>query len=307
MDNFWEKAEEFWNHNRVLAWILPLTGIAMTLWASFKPQTPGISIGLLALAAGIMSVRPQMHSAEKFAWVMILIAFAVLEVYAINRTEADNKTTREAQNVAFNNIAAGLKTSLETAKSQYEATIGHVDNVLKTTNEVSVLAKKNLENITGGNSYAYVYPKFLIGQSEGQLAIHNEGRQILSGVTVKISQVTSGSFGLKPVYPIHTIARPRLDVGTLPPHEGRLMEDSITPVFGSDETAYYHIYINAQNAGAAEDMYFQKSKDGSGIAYRLTVIAPATGKRMKGDIFDGKSWVRYVKKTDWIEPTKVPQ
>jgi hypothetical protein len=73
---FWNKADSLWNDNWFIAWALPISGMGFVLWASFWPRSPGISIGLLALAAGIMSIRPKMHPAEKTAWAAILIAFA---------------------------------------------------------------------------------------------------------------------------------------------------------------------------------------------------------------------------------------
>jgi len=85
--------------------------MALALWAGFWPRSPGVSIGLLALVAGIMSVRPQMRPAEKAAWVFVLVAFAVLEVHAINRGDEENKTIRDGQNEVFKGIADGVKKS----------------------------------------------------------------------------------------------------------------------------------------------------------------------------------------------------
>src|ERR1035441_10474178 len=98
MQKFWEAVESVWNDSRVLAWVLPVAAFCAVLWASFWPPSPGVSIGLLALAAGIMSVRPKMHPAEKFAWVVVLIAFAVLEVLAIGRSDKANESARNLQN-----------------------------------------------------------------------------------------------------------------------------------------------------------------------------------------------------------------
>src|ERR1700760_3664191 len=68
MGEFWRKADQCWNRNRVIAGVLLLAGIACAVWAKVCPQSPGVSIGLVAAAAGIMSLRPKMHLAEKLVW-----------------------------------------------------------------------------------------------------------------------------------------------------------------------------------------------------------------------------------------------
>jgi hypothetical protein len=151
MKEFWQRAQQIWNKCEVLAWILVMLGTALAVCSWIFPQPPGVSIGLLAAAAGIMSVRPpKMHPAERFAWVGILIALAVLEVWAIGRNDKAAETIRDSQNQAFQRIVDGLKESIATSKNEYDSTIGHLNGVLKTTKEVAALAKKNLENTTGG-------------------------------------------------------------------------------------------------------------------------------------------------------------
>jgi hypothetical protein len=78
MLNFISRAEQTWKESVVLAWILVFIGLGLALWATILPQSPGVSIGLLALVAGVMSVRPEMRFPEKVSWVTILIALATL-------------------------------------------------------------------------------------------------------------------------------------------------------------------------------------------------------------------------------------
>ena len=102
------KAEEIWDHNRAVAWILVLIGMGFVLFTTYFPQSPGFSIGLLACAAGIMSVRPEMHLYEKIAWVTILISFTFLEVRAINTTDSENLATLMNQNSQFKQTQTAL-------------------------------------------------------------------------------------------------------------------------------------------------------------------------------------------------------
>ena len=198
MGKFWTKIEQFWNENRVLAWILPLSGLALGLWASFWPQSPGVSIGLLALAAGVMSIRPAMHPAEKTTWVIVLVAFAILEVHAIHIGDQKAQATIDEQKKAFSDIGEGIKNSITANKGQYDSTISHVDGVLKTTQGVADLASRNLESVTGGDSYGYVIPRYatnfqdMLPQSQIPrtlpIVLMNGGSQPLTGVTVMISR-----------------------------------------------------------------------------------------------------------------------
>jgi hypothetical protein len=158
MQEFWRKAEYFWSKNTALAWILVLSVMGLALWAGICPQSPGVSIGLLAGAAGIMSVRPKMHPSERFAWVAVLVTFTVLEMLAIGRADKAAEATRNSQNAAFNAIAEGLKTAISQSKEQYGATITHVDNVLTKTQETADLAKDGVLELTGADSYMVIYP-----------------------------------------------------------------------------------------------------------------------------------------------------
>src|SRR5579859_5025714 len=84
------RAERFWKESRLLAWALVLLGMCAAVCTYYFPQSPGVSIGMLACVAGIMSVRPDMHIAEKLAWIVVLVAFTTWEVRAIYRNDATN-------------------------------------------------------------------------------------------------------------------------------------------------------------------------------------------------------------------------
>ncbi|HEV2646819.1 MAG TPA: hypothetical protein VGU46_10690 [Acidobacteriaceae bacterium] len=113
MDGFWNKAEHYWNHSHAIAWVLGVLGAVLVTWAALRPQPPGVSVGLLALAAGIMSVRPKIHPSEKAAWMVFLIAFAVLEVRAIEKSDNQNTTDRVATSKSLTEALQGVKRTLE--------------------------------------------------------------------------------------------------------------------------------------------------------------------------------------------------
>jgi hypothetical protein len=273
MDQLWKQAEFHWNNNRVLAWVLVLIGIALALWAGFFPQSPGVSIGLLAAAAGVMSLRPEMHPLEKFAWVIILVAFTILEVHAINVGDKKNEAILTTQKLAFQSIADGLASSITASKGQYDSTIKHVDGVLTTTQGVSSLTTKTLRNITGGNSYPRVIPGTNIPRAPHHaspnnsftMTIENTGDEILSQVSVSIAKM------LQDKWSTGGLMNP-VSIGILSPHSRILLpRGTMHPEPGADGVDEYYIVITAQNWETVENLYFRKSKDGTGWAYKAVL------------------------------------
>jgi hypothetical protein len=251
MQEFWRKAELCWNRNKFIAWSLVLLGMGLALWASLCPQSPGVSIGLLAAVAGVMSVRPKMHTAEKFTWVAVLVTFAILEVLAIGRNDKTAEATRDAQDVKFAAIVQSLKDSIELSKKQYGSTIGHVDEVLQKTKTVADLSEKNLENVTGGNSFAHVTPQ--IGFTPMPFSIYNDGPYILSGVTVNVRRGIAEDGN-------PDFLGTDFQMGTLAPHQLQIIPKLfIIPHPGKAGIDIYVFRITAQNSEVEESIYFKKS------------------------------------------------
>lgn len=59
VEDLQDSIEDGWKHGRIIAWLLVITGTSLALWSTYHPQSPGVSIGLLALVAGVVSLRPQ--------------------------------------------------------------------------------------------------------------------------------------------------------------------------------------------------------------------------------------------------------
>jgi hypothetical protein len=68
----------------------------LAAWALYKVFDPGIAIGMLATAAGIMSLRPTMHFREKLGWIAILIALTTAEVRSIHKSEREGLERNQA-------------------------------------------------------------------------------------------------------------------------------------------------------------------------------------------------------------------
>lgn len=305
VNGFWSRLESWWNTSKAVAWIAVAFGVALVTWAASKPRSPGISIGLLALAAGLMSVRPKMHFPEKITWVAVLVTLTCLEVRAIKRSDAENAAIRDKQNAAFRVIVDDLKTSIQNGKDQYTRTIehvdtvsDHVDGVAKTTQQVAEVAHSDLLAVTGGDSYAYVYPTAVLGSDRVLLKIHNDGDETLD-LRVEIARIVDesaehpcdGRMGTPAVFPIGPVAD----------HEGRIIQgSSFSPTLPPGGAAYYQIWINAQNHGVSENLYFRKVSANPYWEYRFTVERPvADHKRMRTDAKACGIWIRWLKKRDW--------
>ena len=107
------KLEVIWDDKSLVAWVLVVAGIVSAVWAHCHP-IPGVSIGFFALMAGIVSLRPRMHFAEKVAWVLLLATFAAFEVHAL--TETDIAAT--AKKKELTGRLESIKSSLDTTLSQ---------------------------------------------------------------------------------------------------------------------------------------------------------------------------------------------
>lgn len=158
MNDLISRLESIWKTSDILGWSLVSAAMAVALWDDKHPHSPGWSIGMLALMAGVMSLRPEMRFLEKIAWIFILVAFTVLEFEAIKTNDDETKKTRDAQNQHFQEIVGELTTSLATSKSQYESTTDHVNGVLKTTQKVAATAQTNLDEVVGTGSHPCVVP-----------------------------------------------------------------------------------------------------------------------------------------------------
>jgi hypothetical protein len=115
--------EDTWKTSSVLAWVLVLLGFGAVVLTFFFPQSPGVSIGLLACAAGIMSLRPDMHIYEKMAWIVVLISFTVWEIRAINKSDNENLLTLMNQNSQFKQTQTALFWAYELDREGFGSTM----------------------------------------------------------------------------------------------------------------------------------------------------------------------------------------
>jgi hypothetical protein len=218
--------KECWNSRKVgvLLWII--FGALIVYWHFCVPP-PGDAIGILALVAGIMSVR-DIKTLGKILWVVLLVCLLVTEFRAIDKDRADNEQKQkeffEAQKTGFQGIATqadsnfketanGLEAAITVSQTQFDTTMKRSDKLLNDLQE-------NLRTLTGSESFAWL--GFLPGQNF--LAFVHQGRYPLYGVSARIVDLDQikkpeDSFGqmisIGDMVPKHANAMP-LPLGYLP-------------------------------------------------------------------------------------------
>ncbi len=257
---FWTYVERFWDSNRYVACLLALSGVGIAVWAAYSPRSPGVSIGLLALAAGIMSVRPKMHPAEKFTWVAVLVVLACLEVRAIGRSDKANQQNQANQNQEFKNIADGLKTALTSGNLQYQSTISHVNAVLDQTKVVNELAERSLDNITGGDSYLTLLPDMAYAGDDISLSVVNRGRNVLAGASLLITTSGVWTAGMRPMM-LEQISKTVL-LPTMHPEERIIIDRRIVLPPGRPDGDIQRRYITVQGPNFTTEEFLNFRKNG---------------------------------------------
>jgi hypothetical protein len=273
-------------------------GAAAAWWYFRSTPSPGKAIGALTVVAGVMSVR-EMKVPGRILWVCLLILFLRIEFRAINKDREENDAKQAA---FFQAQQAGFKSIANQAKEDFKQTTAGLNSSIRSLSELLGATQKVVENVTGGTSFAYVYPS---GLDPMILNIHNDGKQILSGVTVKIWPVVRGECGpgtADDCIQDMTQSFKPVEVGTLSPEWGDILPNGLMqPKFNPEGTASYTILIHTQNGGTTESLHLRRTMNGMGIAYRFDVWMKALGKRRPTDIWTGKQWTREVKKRDWTE------
>ena len=240
-----EKTERIWK-SWPISVLLCGSGAAAALWAWLVVPAPGISIAILGLVAAIMSLRGEMRPMEKASWMLIISILLVAEIQSIrsDRTYTDGKakSDREAQDKAFELVLKKEDAQLQETLQGFSAVAG--------------LARKSIENETGGSSYAYLTPQ--MGFTPIPLTIYNYGTNTLTGVLVEILPPTQTleSFTNAILNPVE------IQVGTLHPGTFGTTGPRILKGYNIDPhyittTVEYRAFIYSQNFTVTQHLWFK--------------------------------------------------
>jgi hypothetical protein len=280
------------DYTRVGLWLQVILLWFSILWLYVLPIVPGEAVVALGILAICVTVRPDSSIPERVVWVGIAVFLMVLEFGAItnDRAASDAKyfADRQRQTVEFNDMMGHFFSIFNQGKENLNATVTKADGVLKATKEVASLAKENLENITGGDTYAYVVPETFGVNSKGQLPfwIYSKGKNVLTGVSVQFVSVYGNSGTGDHVQEIKDT--PTEEVGTLHGGQARMLKTTITPLAGlrlvpPDGVDWYILTIYSQNFTVNESLEIRKGKYLLPWAYQLNINRQVTIPCPKGE------------------------
>jgi hypothetical protein len=117
------------------------------LW---KTPLTGISIGFLGFGAAVMSLRGEMRSLEKAAWMIVIGLLLWSEYRAIGRDHRESEAAQRKQEDNFAEILRAERDNINRTLNGFQDETSSAQNILDTTRGVSKLAQENLLNMTGG-------------------------------------------------------------------------------------------------------------------------------------------------------------
>ncbi len=82
VEDIWKKA--------IMGYFLVVIAVAICVYWYFHIPPPSYSVTFMAVAAGLMALRPKMGGGEKWLWTLVLFSFAGIEIRAIRK---DRKET----------------------------------------------------------------------------------------------------------------------------------------------------------------------------------------------------------------------
>jgi hypothetical protein len=252
------KALAIWNHWKTGAVLIVVTA-AVATWLILRPQLPGIAVAVLALSAAIMSLRTDTNLRERAGWCIVLGLLLIAETIAIHKDRAESdKAAANKQielNTQFQGIASQIRQDIAGNQSHYVSTLRQVNGVLQTTQGVGKLAKRNLEELSGADSYPCIVPDAMVmSLSSVPFSIWNRGKNMLTGVEVSLLNMQE-----------YQEARRHGDlksivIGTLPSEWPKSIP-AISPKIDFGDVGKYRAEIWTQNGVYDEMINFRKSRN----------------------------------------------
>jgi hypothetical protein len=236
-----------------------------TYWY-WHPPVPNKAVLVLTGVTVVMALL-DMSTGHKAVYLLLVICLMFIENRAINKDRADTAAAesqrRAAENIQFQSIANGVTASIQQNQQQFQATMQQAGKILGTTQQVGKLAEENLQNVTGGDSFAYAVPQG--GGPTIPLVLHNWGNNILSGVSITVASMQDPNWGNAMYEPI--------TIGTIAPHGFASVPTPIAPSLDSKSgIGSFWIFVYAQNGMVDEMLQFRQSKKyPNTLAYSFTV------------------------------------
>jgi hypothetical protein len=183
---------EAWQHSSLGAVLLGIAALLFLFWF-FKAPPPNYAVIVMAVAAALMALRPDMSGTERWLWALVLIGFAAVEMRAIrnDRKIHDDEQIRIAKEQAehFQGIADGINGSIRKSDQHFDDTMASVRGLILLGTGILKTANRSLEQITGGDAYCFLVP-IQIDWSSGNydLSVGTSGKVMLPSCDVRITE-----------------------------------------------------------------------------------------------------------------------
>ena len=227
--------------------------VCYSYWKLFQ-IIPGVSIAALGFAAVIMTVRAEKFShTERVVWVFLGFLLMVVEVRTLYQDRQDSDQRNRVED-------AREEAKFETTLHAFEVQERQAQALLKTTQTTANLAKENLENVTGGDSYLY----YQISSIAGPYKVNET--QTSGSMYAATLPIVVGKFPLRGIYVEYHgptgWMEPDLTYETFLPHEIARKRDGKGLLFPADKSPQkFRIYINASNGSYEQDILFVEVKE----------------------------------------------
>jgi hypothetical protein len=277
-------------------------------WWNWYPPV-GCFVALVAVLAFLYPIYAETHKVskgKKAAWSIAVLVLVLLEIRSTKLDRDEHNAEQQAalceQTNRFDAIAKKLETDTFSNQQHFERTMAEEDGILSRTERVGSLAEKNLRNVTGGTSFAYLVP-FSTLSDGSTLILHNDGAEVLSSVVVTISRVTNSCVleaHATCTQALDPYAPPPVEIGTAGPHARKPISQPIYSSSGGGGSLY-RIRIDAQNGPSIEQIWLRRSAVHYGFAYRYNVLRITEGTTAKGGFNLGTENFQILKSVDWTE------
>ncbi len=236
-------------------WAALMGGLGAAVWIVLAHKPPGYAVGTLAVVAAAMTFsRPT--TIQRLIVVVLAAGLFWLETRAIDHDRTENAATIqriiESGKKETASILIDSEQKYKDTKSKVDASLSKMDDLGLSSQQNLQLSRRNLLNVTGGDSFAYISPQVNGAPPPFELIAWNRGKYVLTGVGVTMMRTTDGEWQTWTI-----------DVGTIPAGGFRRLAQTLEPRPGTDGVDSYWLFISAQNRTVQQRIGFrQRPQDG---------------------------------------------
>lgn len=222
------------------------------MWLAFLSIATSVLLILLGLVVGAHPEFTKRH----LRWIYLAFVFLAL-VSAASALFQEHDAAVQAHKAAVANKklsesvdklgkVTGRVSRLTALNSKLQ------QQVLNQSVAIRSLSQMSLNDITGGNSYPEIIPQSTAPGAPIELALWDEGKYLLSGVSVTVSDLN------------HNFGDPReFTIGAVHPGWPRMLPFLLTPKLDKNGVAKYEFEVYTQSALFTEMLGIRKGANGS--------------------------------------------